>query len=66
MTPHALPLREALRLAREVGLKVTYRTGTGEWFIVGPDGHTIRHNARRHDASRALVLAIRRAERRQS
>lgn len=56
--PNGMDLRKALILARRLGLGVRYARGTGEWLIRGPEGF-VRHNARRRDASRALVRMLR-------
>jgi hypothetical protein len=60
---NGISLREALALARKLGLRVRQAPGTGEWLI--SDGsRTVRHDARRKDASRALVVLLRRTARR--
>jgi hypothetical protein len=58
--PNGMSLRDALSLARRMGLVVRYAPGTGEWIIRGAD-RSVRHNARRKVASRALVCLLRRA-----
>jgi hypothetical protein len=57
--PNGIDLRSALKLVSELGLTVRYASGTGEWIIRG-DGRSVRHNARRKVASRALVVLLRR------
>jgi hypothetical protein len=59
---NGISLREALSIARRLGLFVRPTTGTGEWLISSRDT-SVRHDARRKDASRALVGLLRRAER---
>ncbi len=59
---NGMNLRDALKLARLLGLSVRYADRTGEWLIRGPD-RFVRHNARRKDASRALVCLLRRTGR---
>jgi hypothetical protein len=56
---NGISLREALAIARRLGLIVRPAHGTGEWFVSDRD-RSIRHDARRKDASRALVGLLRR------
>lgn len=63
MVCNGVSLREALSLARSLGLEVRHASGTGEWMI--RDGsRSVRHNARRKIASRALIVLLRRAQER--
>lgn len=57
-----MSLRAALRRARELGATVGDNPGTGEVRIRFLGIGTLNHNARRKDASRALLLLIRKAE----
>jgi hypothetical protein len=57
-------LRQALRRAKALGLQVGNNRGTGEVRIKLQGVGTVNHNARRKDASRALLHLIRVAEER--
>lgn len=57
-----MSLRAALRRARELGASVTNNPGTGELRVRFPGIGSVNHNARRKDASRALLFLIRKAE----
>lgn len=59
-----LNLREALALAKRLGGEVEEVRRTGE-VRVSLAGMTVKHNARRKDASRALVQMLRKAQREQ-
>lgn len=59
-----LNLREALALAKRLGGDVEEVRRTGEVRIVLA-GMTVKHNARRKDANRALVQMLRKAQREQ-
>lgn len=61
MIAQAISLREARRIARELGVEVSQVDGTGELLFAHPLGRA-RINARRHDASRAVVTLLRRVE----
>jgi hypothetical protein len=57
-----MSLRAAVRRARELGATVTTNQGTGELRVRFSGLPPVNHNARRKDASRALLLLIRKAE----
>jgi len=56
-------LRQACRIARALGVEVRQPRRTGELLFVHPVGGRVRHNARRKDASRALMLLLRKVSR---
>lgn len=62
MTDGVLSLRQALRWARELGLDVRDNRGTGEVRVRFDGGGRVNHNARRKDASRALMHLLRQAD----
>ena len=55
-------LKDALRRAKRLGLEVEGNRRTGEVRVVCPGVARVNHNARRKDASRALLALIRRVE----
>jgi len=57
-------LKDALRHARDLGAVITYPRGTGEVKVEFQGLGSVRCNNRRKDASRALIVLIRTAERR--
>jgi hypothetical protein len=61
---HAMSLRDATREAKRLGFHVSAQDG--EVVFRRPGQPTIRVNGRRHAASRALTLALRRAEEEQA
>ena len=58
---NGISLREALSLARTLGAEVRYVSGSAEWLIRHRH-RSVRHNARRKVASRALVVLLRRID----
>lgn len=63
--PNGLHLREAVKLAQQLGLRVRIARGTGDYIFSWPGG-SMRHNCRRKDCSRALVNLLRRVSRGES
>lgn len=59
-----LSLGDGVRIAPALGVDVRKPTRTGEILFSHPLHGTVRHSARRKDASRALVVLLRRAARR--
>ncbi len=57
-------LSDALEMARELGMSVTYYHRHGEWSVSAPGRPPLKVNARRKDASSILMVYIRQAERR--
>ena len=58
----SLTLREALRLALNLGCTVEQVRGTGEVRVSHPmQSRTVRLNSRRHDAPKVLMVLLRRA-----
>ncbi len=55
-------LRDVLRRARELGGTVRWPRGTGEVKVEFAGIGSVKHNARRKDASRALQVLVRKAE----
>lgn len=59
MICNGISLRQALSLARELRLDVRNAPGTGEWLVSAAGLPSVRQDARRKDASRALVHLLR-------
>lgn len=57
--PHGLALKDALAIAQRLGCRLRYKGG--DVLVVGP-GWIVRHNHRRKDASRTLIMALRRLQ----
>lgn len=65
LQPGSVPtLRAALAYARDLGLQVTLVHRTGEVRVTRADGYHVTVNNRRTDASRALLVLIRSADKR--
>lgn len=62
MITSGMNLRTALKIARQLGARVEAVPGTGELRFSHPSSGRVRVNARRHDASRALTVWLRRLE----
>jgi hypothetical protein len=58
-----MKLRAALGLLRKAGVRVRYKNRTGEWSVGGGYVRPILVNARKKDASEALMVIVRRAQR---
>jgi len=58
-------LKKALSEACFAGLEVTPVKRTGEVRVTAPDGERVTHNARRKDASRALIALVAKYDRRE-
>lgn len=54
-------LADALEIARELGMRVSYVRRAGEWMVTAPGKRPLKIGARRKDASSILLVLLRQA-----